>query len=502
MKKDEVAALENLIQRARRRMVCNTLLEEVGIALSVGLAGFLLLLVVGTQVLDFRWIAAVTLLTLAVGLYRTRKRIPSAYRVAQTLDRRMNAFDTLSTAWHYRYEPRWPAPPEWVEAQRSEALRIAAGIDARRAVPIGLPRSAYLTAALCIAALTLFGVRYGVRRSLDLRAPIAQFSFDFFSAGGRNAAARERNSAKLNQAVDESGQPVNEQGRPERPQAFPEGAYAVDPDESPDTPVLKKDRKNRQEGDDAGENSEGAERSSEASGDQDSDEDSAGQTGTPPTKSAKPPSKKLSEEESSLLQKMREAMANLLEKLKLNPPGGGEGERTQRASNSQASNGQKSNEGKGQQMPGKPQGDGRQEGKGESEQPAASDEPAQGGKSNKGERSGEERASKEARSGIGREDGDKSLREAENQAAMGKLSEILGKRSEKLTGEILVEVDSSRQQSLKTQYSTTRATHGDSGGEIHRDEVPLIHQEFVKQYFEEIRKAPPPKTAPASGVRP
>ena len=73
---------------------------------------------------------------------------------------------------------------------------------------------------------------------------------------------------------------------------------------------------------------------------------------------------------------------------------------------------------------------------------------------------------------------------------MGKLSEIIGKRSQNLTGEIMVEVSSGKQQPLKTQYSDKRATHAEGGGEVHRDEVPLIYQQYVQQYFEEIRKTP------------
>lgn len=490
-----MAALETLIRQARRRMVWNTVLEQASLALSAGLAGFLVLLIVGSQVLDARWIAALSLSAFAVGLYRTRNRIPSPYRVAQILDRRTGAYDALSTAWYYQHGGnKRPALPEIVEAQRAGALRVASGIDPARAVPFAIPRGAYLTAVLAMSALTLFGIRYGVKRSLDLRAPIAEFAFDFFTGASRSTLADAREKNPLKSPLDEHGLSTAEQGDPKRPDHLPEGAYAFDPEEISDTPVLKKD-KIKQQADNAGEDSEGGERSSGDAGDE-ADDDWAGQTGTPPKKPSNQPSKKMSEEESSLLQKMKEAMANLLEKLKLNPPGSGEGERTQRASS------QKSSDGKGQQMPGKPQSDGMQEGKGESEQPAASEEMAQGGKSSKGERGGEERASKEARSGIGREDGDKSLRDAETQAALGKLSEILGKRSEKLTGEIMVEVNSSRQQPLKTQYSTTRSTHSDAGGEIHRDEVPLVHQEFVKQYFEEIRKAPPPKTAPAAGARP
>jgi hypothetical protein len=57
----------------------------------------------------------------------------------------------------------------------------------------------------------------------------------------------------------------------------------------------------------------------------------------------------------------------------------------------------------------------------------------------------------------------------------------------------MVEVASGKQQ-LKTQYSDRKATHVEAGGEINRDEVPLAYQQYVQQYFEEIRKLPVAKS--------
>jgi len=57
-----------------------------------------------------------------------------------------------------------------------------------------------------------------------------------------------------------------------------------------------------------------------------------------------------------------------------------------------------------------------------------------------------------------------------------------------MKGEMMVEVKSSRQQQLRTAYSDRRGAHRESGGEIHRDEVPLDLQHYVQQYFENVRK--------------
>ena len=70
---------------------------------------------------------------------------------------------------------------------------------------------------------------------------------------------------------------------------------------------------------------------------------------------------------------------------------------------------------------------------------------------------------------------------------MGKISEILGKRQKDVTGEMMIEVSSGKQQ-LKTSYSNQSATHKEAGGEINRDEVPLIYQQYVREYMEQVRK--------------
>jgi hypothetical protein len=102
-------------------------------------------------------------------------------------------------------------------------------------------------------------------------------------------------------------------------------------------------------------------------------------------------------------------------------------------------------------------------------------------------REGENEASREGRSGIGREEGSKELREAEQLAAMDKISELIGRRSQTLTGEVMVEVTSGKQQ-LRTAYSQQPAAHAEAGGEINRDEIPLAYHSYVERYFEQVRK--------------
>ena len=97
----------------------------------------------------------------------------------------------------------------------------------------------------------------------------------------------------------------------------------------------------------------------------------------------------------------------------------------------------------------------------------------------------------------GANDGDKALKDAKTLEAMGKLSELLGQRATEVTGQVMIEVGKTKQQ-LRTAFTQQEAGHGEAGGEIHRDEVPLMYQPFVEKYFEEVRKGTEaaPKAAP------
>ena len=70
---------------------------------------------------------------------------------------------------------------------------------------------------------------------------------------------------------------------------------------------------------------------------------------------------------------------------------------------------------------------------------------------------------------------------------MGKLAEIIGKRSASLTGEMSVEKPSG-QQTLQTQDSNKVGHHMDSGGEVNRNEIPLEYQEYVREYMNQVHK--------------
>ena len=78
---------------------------------------------------------------------------------------------------------------------------------------------------------------------------------------------------------------------------------------------------------------------------------------------------------------------------------------------------------------------------------------------------------------------------------MGKLSELFGRRSQNVKGEVMMEVTKSRNQGLRTPLVDRSATHAEAGGEVNRDEVPLHLQEYVQRCYERVRKPAAPEAA-------
>src|SRR5579871_475267 len=98
-----VSMVFETVRRARRRILANEAVRQAVYACSAILASLILLLLLGTQILSWLWLWVLPLVTLAVGAYVTYRRLPSAYRVAQYLDRVLHLSDTLSTALYFAF---------------------------------------------------------------------------------------------------------------------------------------------------------------------------------------------------------------------------------------------------------------------------------------------------------------------------------------------------------------------------------------------------------------
>jgi len=507
-----------LVRRARRRYLGNELLAQGAWAACAAMAGVILLLIAGTQILDWRFLVAITAATLAVGTYRTLRRVPSAYAIAQLVDRRLFLADTLSTALYFAGTAA-KGHQDMREGQSLQAERVAQRVDLERAVPFAMPRAAYALASLALVASGLFALRYGFTRSLDLRAPLARIVMENFggTAPPQEAALRKNGRVPRPDVPKPIGVSLPESDSEQKQPLDPAPDSALDTVGVPEAvnDPLRQDQnaskaksesavREKAEGDQG--DTESSDGMDAATGDSRSDSPegakNAKQTGAPT--SGKPDSS-ASDQNSSLVSKLRDAMSNLLSKMR-QPNGSGSQHPSSDGQNAQKAGAQRSGErqngasGEGQQQQG-----GQEAADAESQQAGAEGKEGKNSQAQGAGHSADQHGANQPGSGIGRQDGNKDTKLAEQLAAMGKISEIIGKRSASVTGEITVEVPSS-QQRLQTPYSQSNATHTDSGGDISRDEVPEIFQQYVQQYFEQIRKqpaaAPKPDASPRSKAQP
>jgi len=493
-----IQAIETLIEKVRRRSLLQLLIEQSSYASIFGMSGVILLLLFGTQILNWYWPVALFAAMFAFGCYRFLKASPTLYQIAQAIDRRLGLHDAISTAYFFR------EGSGTIEAsQREAAEALVPGIDPAQAAPFQLPRSAYVAAVVTTAAFAMLAFRYGILHNLDLRQPMVAALGEIFHAPGSKQSAAGRNFDPKGQTPFE-GQAVSLDENTVDQEMLKEKANEgeIASADIPDVNDLSLGRNVDGKGDTEGDapDDASAEPGSKAEkGDADQDADPSAQDGaqgqqqqgksnTPPPNGAKEGGKNSDSkgENASLMDKMRDALSNMMQKLKI-PNKPGENQQTaQNKQSKQAGAGQKQDKnGQQQQQQGqKGEGQQAQDQQGDQEGEGEQSKSAQG---KNGDKSGDQKASPDAKSGVGKSDGDKDVKYAEQLNAMGKISEILGKRAENIKGEVMMEVQSGKQQ-LRTQYTSQQGAHQESTGEIHRDEVPLQHQHYVQQYFEEVRK--------------
>lgn len=492
-------AVFELVHAARRRALINLAGEQITVGLIASLGGAVLLLLVGTQILDWYWLVVLFLAGAGISAYRTWRLFPSPYQVAQAVDRRLSLQDAISTAYHFGQPSTGTrADRDIIEWQKQQADQMAGAVEASQAMPWRAPRSLYSMVAVAAVVAGLGVLRYGLHGSLDLAAPLVEPMNEFFHSAAKQFARNEKKARVPGE--DPLAIPVPPpDGATENLDPATESALSqVDvPDttqgENSDPVARTKQTEVKAAGDEAEDSEPGDEGDRESAGEGKQGEGESnkdgGESGSKGDPSKDAPRKGAGGDNDSLLNKMRDAMANLMSKMKIPQQAG---QNKQSASNQKG--GQKEGEArdsgsgqKGEKGQGQPQGKGSpsEEPNADGEQGQQQAQAGQGKNSDKGSDSGNPNESK---SGMGKQDGSKEIENAEQAAAMGKLSEIFGKRAQNITGEVMVEVTSSKQQQLRTQYSQKEGAHRESGGEIHRDEVPEALQHYVQQYFEQVRK--------------
>jgi len=432
------------------------LLHQLVLAVAVALGGAVVILLAGTEFLSWYWILLVVAVSLGAGLFLLRKRIPSSYAVAQRIDARLKLADTLSTAAYFDApSDPLPADPRICESQRRQAEKVAETVDLGRALPLLRPRALYPACGLLLAACGIFWLRYAVLGTFDPGKSLIKTAYDtFFRSPSQQAKLSNlpRDPTQLGNDPDADGDLTKD------------ADFAGDPstqaDEAADTqaqPNAKADAKDGEgKKDDA---------SSADNPDNNKNPDKANDGKQSGNQNAK--------QDPSMMDKVREALSDMMNKMKSQP-----NESAKNQNQKGDSQSQKQDKQQGQPQDKNP-GDNADA---QSDNQQSSDGESQGN-------SADAKNSQDQQRGIGSEEGDKTARDAAAIKAMGKISELLGKRAQSVSGTVMVEVGSTKQQ-LKTAIEQRQATHGEAGSEIHRDEVPVIYEQFVRQYFEQIRKIP------------
>ena len=484
--------IEDLIRRARRRFLLNETLAQFAFAIAVLVGGFVLMLIFGTRYLEWWTLGLFAAAGVAIGSWRVVKRAPTAYTTAVRLDENAGLHDALSTALHFSGNGNG-VTGEFRQSQRQQAESVAGDVQLDRAVPFLIPRTLYAMAALFLVASALIGLRYGVGHRLDLRAPITQLFFE--DEAIRDPKKAQALYPKSKTWMDEAQSLLSKLGMAPNPNEPAPG----DPDaldkaieqalQNPADPTAQQGEKGAGQGGKPGQTKAGDSANESPNGDpidngdQQANNEQNGQEGANPKdgqqgSKSSPGKNGTPSNKESLLSRLKDAMSNMLSKSEKNE-GGSSSEKNQQSAKNETPSGEKGQAGKGAQEKGESQSDA--EGQPDSDSQAgqqaqgrlnnaANQTPAQGG------------------SGIGNQDGSKEIKAAAQLKAMGKISEIIGQRAATVTGETSVEVQSGNQK-LHTDYSNTAAAHGETDGDVTRDEIPLSLQAYVQQYFTEVRKA-------------
>ena len=171
--------LTNLLERARRRLLGQLVLDKGALALLIGMGGAILLLLIGTQVLDWYWPILLVVASLGGGIYRLRRSLPSLYKLAQQIDRRLGISDALSTAIYFADHPDKDRAAV-CELQRHEAEIVAQRVDVREALPPSRSRFLLPAVGLALVAFGLFAVRYAVTGTLSLEPSLIKMAYESF----------------------------------------------------------------------------------------------------------------------------------------------------------------------------------------------------------------------------------------------------------------------------------------------------------------------------------
>jgi hypothetical protein len=474
-----------LVRSAYHRCLLVLAVEQGARAASLPFAGLVVLLLLGTQILSWYWLMPLVLAGVGLAYWRIRRTGVTPYHVAQTVDDTLRLKDTISTAWYLTRHPELSDSPA-ASVQIAQANRLAADIDARQVFRIRYRSSWAVAGALATTAFALFGVRYFARDGMELHAPLIPLHFDQIAADLKNQFAAFDHSKTRNGPTQDQAESQTALGNPNDP--FIKDVLGVKNPESAATQKAKgpspsssmqsaSDKANTSNSDDGHEAGGKPNSSGTASNENSANSQQMANRTSPSDPNAQNP---------GLMDRMKDAVSSLFAKMNESPPSqSSQTPARNAAAPDQEQKGGKSDQGQSQSSSSQ-NSQTKADAQSQSNERGQASEVAQSTQSQSSQAS-DHQGGNQSKSGIGRQDGQKDLKEAQQQEAMGKLAQIIGKRSQDVTGEMMVEVPSGKQK-LRTAYSRELGEHADRSGEINRDEVPLIYQDYVREYMQRVHR--------------
>jgi hypothetical protein len=456
--------VEAVIRSAVRRYFLTLAVENAALPVTMLLASAMVLLVLGTDILHWYWLSLLVVPPAALAVLQIRRKLLSPYHIAQLLDRRFGLNDLLSTAWFlYRHSDRSFSGAAQFEIEQAE--EAAAHIQPAAALPFTSGRKWIVASCLLLGALGLFIVRYLELNTLSLRPPLLSVHgvvpSDFASWLSPKLSLSSLLRGRYQRVP--AARILHESSRQtlgEPDSAISASSRADNANTTQLDPAYAKPSDN------------GADRSlSSARSDQSQQSDGSPKSGTQMARKNDADTAQSEQGATSLLDRMRDAISQLVANIR--------GENKQKTAQDATQTADQSHR--------SPQGT---SGVSAMEHVHAASEQAQRQAAQNQQVNGRIPSSSleknpNAQSGIGSQNGDKRLKMAEEQEVMGKLAEIIGKRSIDLTGSVTLLAAPAP---LLTPDSHQVSEHQNSGGEIHRDEIPPLFREYVRRYMEEVQK--------------
>ena len=477
--------VEALVRSCRARIASQISRRECFLAVGVALLGICSLLLMGTRYVPVAMLPLAASLGTWMAFQRWKASLPDGYAVARRIDLRADLPDEISTAYYFRSASPGTFSEAVAESQYRQAARTAATIRPDSVFPASVPSTQRTATILLATAVLLFGLRAGLQSSLSFEPPLASLLLTSIFGVAPAPPAGPTRAARIEQQEtgQESEDPPNFL---ERPAGRSEQTDNLLPSEEHQDPVSESDEMPEVEGlitlpmEEIEAESQAPDRDRQADDTSASDDDAAEM----PTDASED---NWNQEAQSLLDKLKQAFANMLQTLDMASVESSDSEQGQEqgsgTSEESASAGDQAQSGQADQEMSSDLADARMEG-GEPGQEAG--ETASAGNTS-GEDSSGDQSSGENASAAGTSDGSKEFTEAEQLEVLGALEELYMERAENMKGEVTIETRLA-EQSASVPYNQRSTTHSDRGGAVSRDEIPAPYRTYIRNYFETLRR--------------